>query len=186
MIIGITGTLGAGKGSVVEYLKEKGFSHFSARGFITEEVIRRTLPVNRDTMTETANNLRTLHGPGYIIESLYAEAETKGGNAVIESVRTPAEAEFLRDRGAIILAIDADRNLRYSRITLRASETDSVSFEKFVADEERELTTTDPTKQNLLAVIEEADYYLLNNGTLDELHSEIDTLLSKIADATNH
>jgi len=41
IIIGITGTLGAGKGTVVEYLQEKGFRHYSARGFITKEVEKR-------------------------------------------------------------------------------------------------------------------------------------------------
>lgn len=36
-IIGITGTLGAGKGTIVEYLKDKkGFAHFSVREFLKE------------------------------------------------------------------------------------------------------------------------------------------------------
>ena len=39
MIIGITGTDGAGKGSVVDYLvKEKGFVHYSGRGVIVEAI----------------------------------------------------------------------------------------------------------------------------------------------------
>ena len=39
VIIGITGTLGAGKGTIVDYLKEeRGFLHFSARQFIIEEI----------------------------------------------------------------------------------------------------------------------------------------------------
>ena len=29
LIIGITGTLGAGKGTIVEYLREKGFRHLT-------------------------------------------------------------------------------------------------------------------------------------------------------------
>ncbi len=39
LIIGITGTLGAGKGTIVEYLeKEMGFDHLSVRDFITKEI----------------------------------------------------------------------------------------------------------------------------------------------------
>lgn len=38
MIIGITGTNGAGKGTVVEYLAKKEWNHFSAGEFITEEI----------------------------------------------------------------------------------------------------------------------------------------------------
>jgi dephospho-CoA kinase len=181
MIIGITGTIGAGKGTVVEYLKHKGFSHYSARAFITAEIERRGLPVNRDTMTPVANSLREEHGSGYIIEQLFKQAEMNGGNAIIESVRSVGEAEFLKEHGAIIVAIDADRKLRYDRIVSRASETDHVSFEKFVADEERELTSTDPTKQNLLAVIETADYHILNNDGEVQLFAEIDKIVGASA-----
>ncbi|MDR0438308.1 MAG: AAA family ATPase, partial [Bacteroidales bacterium] len=53
MIIGITGTIGAGKGTIVDYLvSQKGFLHFSVRDFLSEEIERRGLPVNRDTMVD--------------------------------------------------------------------------------------------------------------------------------------
>ena len=46
-IIGITGTLAAGKGTVVEYLVErKWFAHYSVRGFLTEEIKKRNLPLD--------------------------------------------------------------------------------------------------------------------------------------------
>ena len=41
MIIGITGTDGSGKGTVVDYLVEqKGFKHYSARAIFEEEIAR--------------------------------------------------------------------------------------------------------------------------------------------------
>ena len=44
IIIGITGTLGAGKGTIVDYLvKERGFVHYSVRAFITEEIEKREI-----------------------------------------------------------------------------------------------------------------------------------------------
>ena len=56
-IIGITGTIGAGKGTIVDYLvKEKGYVHYSVREFLAEEVIKRGLEVNRDTLTEVGND----------------------------------------------------------------------------------------------------------------------------------
>ena len=58
LVIGITGTLGAGKGTMVEYLiKEKGFNHFSVRQFLLEEIRKRNLPENRDSMVVVANEL---------------------------------------------------------------------------------------------------------------------------------
>ena len=51
LIIGITGTLGAGKGTVVEYLVEKqGFDHYSVRSFLLKEINRRGMPENRDSI----------------------------------------------------------------------------------------------------------------------------------------
>ena len=91
-VIGITGTLGAGKGTIVEYLvKNKGFSHFSARAFVTEEIIRRGMPVNRDSMVVVANDLRRRNSPSFIIDSLYEKAILAGTDSVIESIRTPGE-----------------------------------------------------------------------------------------------
>ncbi|MDE1944642.1 MAG: AAA family ATPase, partial [Patescibacteria group bacterium] len=116
MIIGITGTNGSGKGTVVDYLVEKGFRHYSARDFIVAEIERRDLPVDRPHMQQMGNELRRAHGPTYIIEQLFAAAEEGGGNAVLESVREVAGAKFLKQRGAVILATDADRKLRYERI----------------------------------------------------------------------
>ena len=43
-IIGITGTIGAGKGTIVDYLvKEKGYVHYSVREFLAEEVDARLI-----------------------------------------------------------------------------------------------------------------------------------------------
>ncbi|MEI7562921.1 MAG: AAA family ATPase [bacterium] len=63
-IIGLTGTLGSGKGTVVDYLTQKyHFEHLSATVFITEEIIRRNLPVDRDNMRIVADDLRRIYGP---------------------------------------------------------------------------------------------------------------------------
>ncbi len=180
MIIGITGTLGAGKGTVVEYLKTKGFTHYSASGFITEEIVRRALPVNRDTMREVADSLREMHGPGYITNELLARAAQTGGDAVIESIRSVGEAENLKNHGAILWAVDADIRTRYERITKRKSEKDSVTFEHFVEQEKQESDNTEPFKMNLPKCIAMADAVITNDGTQEELFTQVESALSKL------
>ena len=73
IIIGITGTLGAGKGTIVDFLKEKGFLHYSARDFIVETIEKEGLEVNRDSMTLIGNRLREEHSPSYILKAYTKE-----------------------------------------------------------------------------------------------------------------
>jgi dephospho-CoA kinase len=132
MIIGITGTNGAGKGTVVDYLLERGFKHYSARQVFLDEIARRGLIPDRSVIIDVANDLRATHGAAYVIETLLAQAEAVGGDAVIESIREVPGAELLKTRGALLLGVDADPRLRYERAVKRSSETDQVDFDTFI------------------------------------------------------
>lgn len=163
-----------------------GFKHFSVRAFLTQKVISRNLPVNRDTLVAVGNELRVQHGPGYIAEQLYRQAALTGENCVIESIRTLGEVNVLKAAalktkgGFYLFAVDAKPELRYERSFLRGSTTDKISFEQFLQDEKREMESDDPNKQNLNACIAAADYRFLNDGTVDDLHRQIDSVLSEI------
>ncbi len=179
-IIGITGTLGAGKGTIVQYLLEKkGFTHFSVRSYLIKELTRLNIEINRDSMMKLANELRTQNNPAFIIEELYRLAIDGGKNSVIESIRTAGEVMLLRSKGNFkLFAVDASPEIRYQRILLRNSETDKVNFETFRENELREMDSADPNHQNLKKCIEMADAVFLNNGTVDQLFSQIEKELS--------
>ncbi len=179
IIIGITGTIGAGKGTLVEYLvKKKGFVHYSVRDFLIEELNKRNMLVNRDTMVLLANELREKNSSSYIIDCLYQQAKKSGKDTVIESIRTPGEVESLRKKeNFCLLAVDADPKIRYERIVQRNSETDHISFEEFLSNEQREMTSIDSNKQNLSKCIAMADCLLTNNGTINELYKQLEETL---------
>lgn len=187
IIIGITGTIGAGKGTAVEYLTgKKGFLHFTVRGFLSRILEKKGIPVNRNSLYALANELRASHSPSYIVDRLFDEALLHEKDCIIESIRTPGEILSLKEKGDFyLLAMDADPKIRYERIRQRGSETDRVSWETFVANEQREMEQSDPSQQNLKKCIEMADFLISNNGSKAELHHKIETLLQVINQRNN-
>lgn len=181
MILGITGTNGSGKGTVVEYLvRKKGFTYFSAREILIEEIKRRGLGVDRDMTQFVANDLRKIHGPEYLAKEMIRRAENAGGNAVVESIRCVGEVDFLKGKPThYLLAVDADIHLRYDRIQNRQTELDGVSFEKFSLQEKKELANPEPFSQNISACMKLADASVHNNGSLEELYAQVDAVLEK-------
>lgn len=140
-----------------------------------KEIEKRGMPVNRDSMVIVANDLRATYGPAYIIQQLYEEAVISTKNSIIESLRAVGEVEILKTKkDFLFFAIDADPQIRYERVVVRGSETDKISYEEFVANEQREMNNTDPTKQNIAKCMEMADHVFTNNGTLEELHQQIE------------
>lgn len=181
MIIGITGTDGSGKGTVVSYLvNQNGFKHYSARSFILEHIEKEGLERTRNQMRLTANKLRKEYGNDFVVRQAFERVEKEGvTSAVIESVRALAEAEFLKSKGGILLAVDADQGLRYERVQERRSESDKVTYEQFIEHEELERNDPDPHGMQKAEVMKMADYTITNNGTLEELHEQVEVFLEK-------
>ena len=179
MLIGITGTDGAGKGAVVEYLVgEKNFTHFSTRAIWEDEFVKRGIESNRENMRLVANEMRSVHGKDFLVTYyLNKMEEEEAGDVIIESIRTTAEADTLKAEGGILLAVDADTKLRYDRITGRKSSSDQVTYEEFVAHEELEMNDPDPNGMQKAKVIAAADFTIMNNGSLEELAVSIDEFL---------
>jgi dephospho-CoA kinase len=132
-------------------------------------------------MVIVANDLRATFSPSYIVEQLYEQAKADGKNAIIESLRAVGEVEALKQKeDFLFFAIDADPKMRYERVVLRGSETDKISYDEFIANEQREMINTDPTKQNISKCMQLADHVFTNNGTLEELHQQIEEITTKL------
>ncbi|MGD0102187.1 MAG: deaminase [Acidobacteriota bacterium] len=177
MIIGLTGTNGAGKTEVSEYLKSRGFEYHSLSDEIREEIRRTGREITREVLIEVGNHLREKFGPGILAERILTNLE-QGHNYVIDSIRNPYEVEALnRRKDFILLAVDADQRIRFERSRKRAREGAAQTIEQFVEEEKRELESTNPASQQLQATRRKADVVVTNNGTLDDLHRKLDELL---------
>ncbi len=179
--IGITGSIGAGKGTIVDYLQTKGFKHFGARSVLVDELNRRNLPTVRENMHAIANEFRK-KSPSYIMEVLLAERNKTKENAVIEAQRSLGEIEYLRKniKKFYLFAVDANETLRYERIVARKSSTDNITFEKFLEDNKREDNNTEIWSTSPTACIQVADFIFKNDGVVEELYAQIEEVLKVI------
>jgi dephospho-CoA kinase len=178
-IIWITGPQAAWKWEIVNYLTEKKwFSHYSVRWFLTQEIEKRWLPLDRDSMREVANDLRANYWPSYITDQLFLQAQKDGKDAIIESIRAIWEVESLKKNSDfILLAVNANQKLRFERAIARKSASDFVSFEKFQEQERLESENSDPSKQNINACINMADFVVNNDWDIEELHKQLDEII---------
>ncbi len=182
MIIGITGTDGSGKGTVVDYLVEhEGFVLYHARKLFIEEIEKQGLENNRANMRIVANQIRKEYGNDAIIIQFLKQANERGDKKiVIDSIRALAEAETLKRLGGILLAVDANQHLRFERIQSRQSSSDQVTFEEFLEHEQLEMNDPDPNGMQKAKVMKIADHTIMNGGSLEELHRKIEEFLGMV------
>lgn len=177
MIIGLTGTNGAGKTEVSQYLVSRGFEYHSLSDEIREEIRRRGAEISREELIRVGNELRSRFGPGVLGDRVLARLG-RDRNYVVDSIRNPAEVEALKRRkDFILLAIDADQAARFERSRLRGREYAAQTLEQFIQEEERELRSEDPASQQLVATRRMADRVIANDGSLEDLHRKLDEML---------
>ncbi len=178
LILGLTGTYAAGKGTVASLLDEEGFRYHSLSDLIREELAARGVTESREALLAVGNELRRTGGPGVLAERL-VERLSDGGRHIVDSIRNPKEVEALRRLPAFVLvAVDADPRVRYARLRQRARIGDPESWEAFRDLEARESTSDDPTTQQLVATRALADAVLQNDGSVVELAESLATLLA--------
>jgi len=178
IILGLTGTLGAGKDAAAKFFMKNGFSYHSCSDIIRNECKKRGMPITLENLTKKGNELREKNGSNIlvriIIERIKAAGET---DSLIESIRNSEEVkELKKEKGFVMVAIDAPIELRFERIQKRKREDDKVSFEEFHSIEQKQRKGSE-SMQQLDKVIEMADYKIINDGTLEQLHYKLEDLL---------
>jgi dCMP deaminase len=180
MIIGITGRNAAGKTEVCQYLQHRGFEYHSLSDEIRDEVRARGLEATREVLIAVGNELRSRFGAGALAQRVLQRLGRER-NYVVDSIRNPAEVEVLRNRKDFTLvAVEADPSVRFERGRLRAREGAAQTFEQFTQEEDQELVSADPAKQQLLATRRLADLVVNNDGTLADLHGQLDVVLPRL------
>jgi dephospho-CoA kinase len=147
---------------------------------VWQEVRRRGLEVNEANVAAIADKLRQGEGLGTIakrcIPLIKASGEGKRA-VVVDGIRGLAEVEeFRRAFGDNfhLLAIWASEHIRRSRVSSRTRADDATSLETFRGKDRRELGW------GLGEALALADFIIVNEGTLEELHEKADKLFKRL------
>lgn len=173
-LIGLTGTNGAGKGEVAAFFVKKGFHYFSLSDLIREKLRKKGEEANRNNLIKMGNELREKYGPNILARMVIKKIKEK---AVIDSIRNPKEVDFFRkQKNFILLAIDAPAELRYKRTRKRGRDESASNLKEFIQKEEEEMTNREKGQQ-LRTCMNMADFTIINDGSLDDLHQKLEDLL---------
>jgi len=179
MIIGLTGTNGAGKTVTADFLVKKGFVFYSLSDEIRRELETTGLEANRENLIQTGNRLRSEYGPAVLAERIKTRLRPDR-HYVIDSIRSPYEVDALRATGDFrLLHLDAPRQLRYDRVVERGGSRTPKNFAEFSEQENRELESDDPAKQQLRACYEKADETLNNGDSLEALQALLSDIVTR-------
>ncbi len=177
-IIAIVGMCGAGKSIASEYLENLGYKKVYFGGITLEKLAEAGIERTAETEKKMREGLRKEYGMGcYAILSLPKIREYyKENNVVIDDLYSWSEYKALINEfgdNVILLGIIADKELRYSRIAVRKER--SFTHEEAV---DRDLSELENLEKGL--PIAYADYYVFNNGTLDEYRARLEEILKQI------
>ena len=180
IIIGLTGLLAAGKGTVVEYLKNK----HQAISFRFSDPFREALgifdlPVSRENMQELSTLMRQRFGENVLARAISKKAQQSAdGLVVIDGVRRLTDIENLMALPEFhLVAIFADQQIRYQRCVSRNENAgdSTMTLEQFTIKESAEAEAQIPE------VMSRAQLTIDNNGIVEELYQKIDEVVHKIS-----
>jgi dephospho-CoA kinase len=179
-VFGFVGPIASGKGTAVSFLTERGYKAYSLSDRIREEIRNRNIPVTRETLNTVSNELRNFYGPDILAKRTFEIVEKDNPElAVIDSIRNPSEARFLKEKmGAKIIGITAEQRRRYDLFMYRGTNTEGVvTWDQFKKLDDAEFAQEGSYKQQVEETLKLADITIENDGTLEELRQKVEGLL---------
>lgn len=183
IIIGLVSPISAGKGTVIEFLRHKGFGCSSLSDRIREEISRRGEEITRERLLVVADQLRQDFGPDVLAQRTWQIIlENKNSKVAIDSIRGLAEVDFFKKQpGFYLIGITAPQEKRFAWAKKRAREGEPLTWEKFVQIDEQDFLSGDgKTGRNIPACLEQSDFLIENNGTIEDLYQKVEGILKQI------
>jgi len=157
---------GAGKSTIAEGLKPKGYEIINMGNAVREEAKKRNLESTRENLGKLMLELREKNGSGAIAELVKPQIESSTADVIlIDGVRSNDEIQVLKKFGTVkLLAVHASTDTRFDFLQKRGRSDDPQTKEHFDERDNRELGVG---ISNSIAL---SDYAISNVGlTKDEL-----------------
>jgi len=166
LIVCLTGMPGAGKSTIADALRSKGFDKITMGDAVRAEAVSRKIEPTSANLGKLMLELREKNGPGAVAELIKNQiASSKSNVILIDGVRSIAEVDVLKKFGTVkILAVHASGDKRFGFLTNRKRSDDPENREEFVVRDSREI------KVGMSESIALADETLSNNNlTIQQL-----------------
>lgn len=167
-IIAVVGMCGSGKSEVTKFFEEDGYHRVYFGGVTMKELEKRGLEKNEANERLVREELRTLYGKAAFAKLLIPEIEThKDTNVVLDGLYSWSEYILLKQRfpDMIVVSVVTDAKIRKERLKnrpVRPLTAEQVDSRDIAEIEQLE-------KGGPIAI---ADYFILNNGSWDELKKQ--------------
>ncbi|MBN1923485.1 MAG: dephospho-CoA kinase [Nanoarchaeota archaeon] len=181
-VIGLCGSIGAGKDVVSKYLVSKyGYFQVTVGDVVREAMKKRGIEVTREKSDAFSQEMRDEHGAEYWIGQCVEKVKRENiKKAVIDGVRLPSDHDVIRKafgKDYILLKVDADPMIRFQRLQSRGRSDLPKNLDHFKKQEDgqNKMFKLDQTFKMASAVID-------NSGTLKQLYSNIDKVMKAYKD----
>lgn len=177
--IGLVGTNGAGKSTACDYFKQNGYTILSLSDALRAYLTQHNLPLDRDTLTTTANRLKAEQGSDVLAKMVFQHSQKYDTPIAFDSIRNIDELNYLKEQGVYFIGITAPLETRYKRVKSRNRETDHVDFETFKRQDKRE-SDGSSSGQNISSTLESCNTICQNDSSVESLHAQLDTILGEL------
>lgn len=179
-LIAIVGMSGSGKSVATDYLVSKGYFKIYFGGLTYKLMHEANVKITRDGRSEKEfrENLRKRYGKECYAKLLLPEIEAslEKGNVVLDGLYSWDEYKFLIDKFPSrlkLICVIADKSIRYSRVSIRKDRP--YSIEDIIYRDVSEIENL--AKGGPIAF---ADYYIFNNGSIEDYEKRLTKILESI------
>lgn len=177
-IVAIVGMCGSGKSVSTDILENMGWTKIYFGGITYKKMAEEGIERTPDSERIFRENLRKKYGPECYAKLLLPEIKEayKNNNVVLDGLYSWYEYKYLKESlgdKLKLICIVADKHIRYERISKRVERP--FSKEKAI---ERDLSEIENLYKG--GPIAYADYYLFNNGTLEDYKKRLEDILKEI------